>query len=243
MKKKKIFVILIFYFIIFTSSLYQAPRVKAFIDSHEDPENDVFRIDLVNQKIDKVSSHPQLDITNISLNVTLDSRHVNVTFLGNITGYDMECNIYFFENYNPNNLTFEYSVYYSNLTGTGFKVILVKYIPIGDQYDFNFWDNITESWISSNTSASIIGSFSAYSIEATIPPAAFTISENTTWFALSTRYEGNYIYLDIAPDSFSPVQVTTESFPFEILIFVAIIIVVIFGFYFYRKKKLDKAHN
>lgn len=237
MEKRKITLILILLFIIFTTSLYQAPRAKAFIESHVDPENDVVRIDSYDQK-KIVSTQPQVDIINIALNVGLNNQYTNVSFLGNITGYNMECNIYFFENYNPNNLIFEYGVHYSNFTGTGFKVILVKYILNGDQYDFEYWNNISNNWTPDNTSADSIGSFSDYTIEATIPQLAFTINENTTWFVLSSYYDGNYFYLDAAPDSFSPIRENNGFDYVYIYIVVAIIIVVIFICYFYRRKKI-----
>lgn len=238
MGKKKAYLIILVYIIVFILVLHQSPRAKAIVDSYIDPENDVFRIDTLNQNIEKVSTHPQLDITNIALNIT--SQYSNVTFLGNISGYNMECNIYFFKNYNPDNLVFEYGVHYSNFTGTGFKVILVKYILNGEEYDFEFWNNTINDWTPFNNSADSVGSFSDYTIEATIPQLAFTIDENTTWFVLSSSYEGSYIYLDAAPDSFSPIRETNGAFPFEIFIFAAVIIIVIFVFYFIRKKRLNR---
>ncbi|MFX0033256.1 MAG: hypothetical protein ACFE8E_13760 [Candidatus Hodarchaeota archaeon] len=237
MVKKKIPLFFIVYLMIFITSFQYIPIAKGLTESFTDPENDVFRIDFLNERIDKVSDHNQLDIINISLN--LDNQFTNVTFLGNITGYDMECSIYLFENYNPSNLIFEYSVYYSNISGTGFRVIFVKYTLSGEEYSFEFWNN-TIGWTSSNISADNIGSFSDYTIEATIPKAALMVYDNTTWFALSSSYEGNSQYLDCAPDSFCPIEVTPENFGFEIFLVAAIVIVIIFAFYFIRKKRLKK---
>jgi len=236
MNKRKISLLILLCLILFIISFQYIPVVKGLTKSFTDPQNDIFEIDFENNSIKKVSSHDEIDIVNITLD--LDRQYTNVSFAGNITGHDMECNIYFFENHNPDNLIFEYGVHYSNFTGTGFKVIFVKYIPSGDEYDYEFWDGM--DWTTSNTSAEIIGNSSDYVIEATIPihdNITLSIHENITWFVVSTYYTGVFGYLDCAPDSYCPIEVT-DGFPTEIILFIAIAAFVGIGaFYLYKKRK------
>ncbi len=231
MNKRKISSLILLCLILFIISFQYIPVVKGLTESFTDPQDDIFKIDFENNNVEKVSSHDEIDI----ININLDEQYTNVTFAGNITGHDMECNIYFFENYNSNNLIFEYGVHYSNFTGTGFNVIFVKYIPSGDDYDYEFWDHGV--WTSSNISAEIIGNSSDYVIEATIPILALSIHDNITWFAVSTYYIGSIGYLDCAPDSYCAIEVT-DGFDYRIIVFIGIIAFVGIGaFYFYKKRK------
>jgi len=232
MIKRKISTLILLCLILIIITFQYIPVVKGLTESFTDPQNDIFKIDFENNRVEKVSSHDEIDIVNGSL----DGQYMNVSFVGNITGYDMECNIYFFENYNPNNLIFEYGVHYSNFTGTGFNVIFVKFIPSGDEYDYEFWNN-TAGWTSSNISADSIGTSSDYVIEATIPILALSIHDNITWFAVSTSYIGSIGYLDCAPDSYCAIEVT-DGFPTEIILFIGIAAFVGIGaFYLYKKRK------
>lgn len=232
MIKRKIFSLILLCSILFTISFQYIPVVKGLTESFSDPQNDVFKIDFETNNIEKVSSHDEIDIVNI----TLDGQYTNVTFAGNITGHDMECNIYFFEHYDPNNVIFEYGVHYSNFTGTGFNVIFVKYILSGDEYDYEFWDGM--DWTTSNTSAEIIGNSSDYVIEATIPDLALSIHDNITWFVVSTYYSGSIGYLDCAPDDYCPIEETGIPIIQIILIIAIVAFVGIGAFYFYKKRKL-----
>lgn len=237
MIKKKIFLLIIFCIISITILFQCFPVVKALTENYSDPQNDILKIDYQNEMIEKVSSHDELDI----INIALDEQYTNITFAGNITGHEMECNIYFFENYNPNNITFEYGVHYSNLTGKGFKVIFVKYILSGeDDYNYEFWDGI--GWTSSNVSAEVIGNSSDYTIEAEIPEDALTINDNITWFVISRYAEGYNLYLDCAPDSYCPIEESNDTFLYQIFVFIGIAAIIgIAALIFYKKRKtLDK---
>ncbi|MFX0026409.1 MAG: hypothetical protein ACFE8M_08325 [Candidatus Hermodarchaeota archaeon] len=235
MIKRKISSLILLCSILFIISFQYIPVVKGLTESYTDPQNDVFKIDFETNNVEKVSSHDEIDIVNI----TLDGQYTNVTFAGNITGHDIECNIYFFEHYNKDNLIFEYGVHYSNFTGTGFNVIFVKYILSGDEYEYQFW-NDTIGWTPSNISADIIGTSSDYVIEATIPDLALSIHESITWFVVSTYYLGSIGYLDCAPDSYCPIEETGINWNQIILFIVIAAFVGIGAFYFYKKRKPKK---
>lgn len=234
MDKRKISLLIILFIILFTIPFPCFPVVKALTESYSDPPNDIFRIDYQNEVIEKVSSHDEIDI----INIFLDEQYTNITFAGNITEQEMECNIYFFENYNQSNVIFEYGVHYSNLTGTGYKVIFVKYNRSGeDDYNYEFWNN-TIGWTSSNISADIIGNSSDYFIEAEIPEDALILYDNITWFAISRYYEGYNLFLDCAPDSYCPVKETNVNFMNQIFLFIGIAVIVgVAAIIYYKKKK------
>jgi len=232
MNKRKIFSLILLCLILFLISFQYIPVVKGLTESFTDPQNDVFKIERATGNVEIVSSHDEIDIVNI----TLDGQYTNVTFAGNITGYGMNCTIYFFKNYNPNNVIVEYMVNYSNFTGMGFNVIFIRYTPVNNTFVMEFWNN-TVGWISSKTSADIIGTSSDYVIEATIPISALLIHDNITWFVVSTYVIGAYGYLDCAPDSYC--QVEESGLPInEIILFIAIAAFVGIGaFYLYKKRK------
>ena len=215
MIKKKTSLFVIICIIISIIWFQYLPLVKGITESFVDPENDIYRINLTDGNIDKTSSHDEMDI----INIALDGQYTNVTFAGNITGHDIVCSIYFFENYDSNNMKFEYAVHYSNFTGS-FKVIFIQYNYSGEDIYYKYWNGTL--WSSSNTSAQVIGSFSDYTIEANVPFDAFPIHENVTWFVASTYVEGDYGYLDCAPDSFCPYQESIPGFEFFTLIGVTI---------------------
>jgi len=236
MIKRKIYSLILLCSILFIISFQYIPVVKGLTKSYTDPQNDVFKINFETNNVEKVSSHDEIDIVNINL----DGQYTNVSFAGNITGHDIECNIYFFEHYNKDNLIFEYGVHYSNFTGTGFNVIFVKYIPSGDEYEYQFWNN-TIGWTSSNISADIIGTSSDYVIEATIPGnSSLIINDNIIWFAVSTYYSGSIGYLDCAPDDYCPIEETGLPITQIILFIVIAAFVGIGAFYFYKKRKPKK---
>ena len=233
MIKRKISLLILLCLTLFIISFQYIPVVKGLTDSFTDPQNDIFKINFENNNIEKVSSHDEIDI----ISGNLDGQYTNVSFAGNITGYDMECNIYFFEHYDPNNVIFEYGVHYSNFTGTGFNMIFVKYILSGDEYEYQFWNN-TVGWTSSNISADIIGTSSDHAIEATIPDnSSLIIYDNITWFVVSTYYSGSFGYLDCAPDSYCPIEETGLPLTQIILIIAIVAFVGIGAVYFYKKRK------
>ncbi|MFX0019888.1 MAG: hypothetical protein ACFFBT_12165 [Promethearchaeota archaeon] len=235
MIKRKIFSLFLLCFILFIISFQYIPVAKGLTESFTDPQNDIFKVELATGNVEIVSSHDEIDIVNIAL----DGQYTNVTFAGNITGHDMNCNIYFFEHYNPNNVIVEYMINYSNFTGKGFIVIFIKYTLSNDTYDLEFWNN-TIGWTSSNISADIVGTSSDYVIEATIPISALLIHDNITWFAVSTYEIGSYGYLDCAPDSYC--QTDETGLPInEIILFIAIAAFVGIGaIYLYKKRKPKK---
>jgi len=233
MIKRKIYSVILLCFILFVISFQYIPVVKGFTESVTDPQNDIIKIERTTGNVEIVSSHDEIDI----VNMTLDGQYTNLTFAGNITGQKIECTIYFFENYNPNNLIFEYGVHYSNFTGLGFNVILIKFIPSGDDYEYQFWNN-TVGWTSSNISADIIGTSSDYVIDAIIPAnSSLVIHENITWYAVSTYFTESFVYVDCAPNSFCAIPETGPDFT-QIILFIAIAAFVGIGaFYLYKKRK------
>ncbi len=234
MIKRKFALVILLCFVLFVISFQYIPVVKGLTESFSDPQNDVFKVELATGNVEIVSTHDEIDIVNISL----DGQYTNVTFAGNITGHDINCNIYFFEHYNPNNVVVEYMVNYSNFTGSGFNVIFVKYTLTNGTYDLYFWNGTV--WTTSNTSAAIIGTSSDYVIEATIPDLALSIHDNITWFVVSTYEIGSYGYLDCAPDSYCQTEETGLPIN-QIILFIAIAAFVGIGaYYLYKKRKPKK---
>jgi len=231
MIKRKISSIILLCLILFIISFQYIPVVKGLTESFTDPQNDIYKVELSTGNVEIVSSHDEIDIVNI----TLDGQYTNVTFAGNITGHDMNCNIYFFEHYNPNKVIAEYMVNYSNYTGKGFIVTFFKYTLSNDTYILEFWNGT--GWNSSKISAEIIGTSSDYVIEATLPISALSIHDNITWFVVSTCEVGNYGYLDCAPDSYC--QTEENGLPInQIILFIAIAAFVGIGaIYLYKKRK------
>ncbi|MFX1494153.1 MAG: hypothetical protein ACFFBZ_07725 [Promethearchaeota archaeon] len=234
MNKRKFYTLIFLCLILFLISFQYIPVVKGLTESFSDPQNDIYKVELATGNVEIVSSHDEIDIVNI----TLDGQYTKVTFAGNITGYGMNCSIYFFEHYNPNNVIVEYMVNYSNYTGKGLNVIFIKYTPVNDTFVMEFWDNT--NWTTSKTSAEFIGNSSDYAIEATIPISALLIHDNITWFVVSTYIIGGYGYLDCAPDSYC--QIGENGFPInQIILFIAIAAFVGIGaYYLYKKRKPKK---
>ncbi len=233
MIKRKISSLIFLCFVLFLISFQYIPVVKGLTESYTDPQNDIFKLERATGNVEIVSSHDEIDIVNI----TLDGQYTNVTFAGNITGHDIECSIYFFENYNPDNIIFEYAVHYSNFTGMGFNVIFIKFIPSGDKYEYQFWNN-TIGWTSSNISADIIGTSSDYVIEATIPDnSSLSIHDNITWYVFSSFFTESFVYIDCAPNSYCAIQETGLPIT-EIILFIAIVAFCGIGaVYLYKKRK------
>ncbi len=195
--KRKFYFITILSILLFLLTFQSMGIVTARTESFTDPEDDVYRIDVQHNDFKKGDYHDEIDITSIAM---VDN-YFNATFAANFTGPDIQCAFYLFEHYDPDNKThFEYeifaensSVYFVHHVGTGLIQFLEVWTEAG--WSFNFNDGL------------IIGSIAGNLVEGTVPPAAWTVPDNVTWYVGSTA--GNplvdvILYADIAPNEYEP---------------------------------------
>jgi len=218
--KRKFYFITILSILLFLLTFQSMGIVTARTESFTDPEDDVYRVDFQTMEIKKGNYHDEIDIIELSI----DGQYANVTFAANFTGQDITCAIYFYANYDPNNVTHEYGLFSENFTGT-FDVHFIHFIPISSfAYIIEYWTGV--NWSSSEGSAVSVGSITGNFIEGTVPLAAWTIPDNVTWYIVSTAgnvLEDEYIYMDFAPDKYCPFSTNGDNIipGYDIFLFIS----------------------
>ena len=199
--KRKFYFITILSILLFLLTFQSMGIVTARTESFTDPEDDVYRIDVQHMDYKKGDYHDEIDITSIAM---VDN-YFNATFAANFEGPDIECTFYLFEHYDPDNETLEYGVSAVNSSAGFSGVYFEHYIPSGIIYFVEVWTGT--GWTFNILDGLNIGSMTGNLVEGTVPPAAWTVPDNVTWYVVSNA--GNplvdvILYADIAPNEYEP---------------------------------------
>lgn len=199
--KRKFYFITILSILLFLLTFQSMGIVTARTESFTDPENDVYRIDMQTLSFKKGDYHDEIDITSIAM---VDN-YFNATFAANFEGPDIQCTFYLFENYDPKNETHEYGIFAENSSVGGSGVWFVHYVGTGIVQFLEVWTG--DGWSFNFNDGSPVGTMTSNLVEGTVPPAAWTVPDNVTWYVATTA--GNplvevILYSDFAPDEFFP---------------------------------------
>ena len=202
--KRKLYFITILSILLFLLAFQSMGIVTARTESFTDPEDDVWRIDSQHLDYKKGDYHDEIDITSIAM---VDN-YFNATFAANFEGLDIDCTFELFEHYDPDNEILEYGMCAVNSSAGGISgVYFYHYVPSGlpETYIIEVW---TETGWSFNTLDGLnIGNITGNLVEGTVPPAAWTVPDNVTWYVDTTAGNADIdeiLYGDIAPDEYEP---------------------------------------
>jgi hypothetical protein len=202
--KRKFYFITILSILLFLLTLQAMGLVTARTESFTDPEDDVWRIDEQNWDFQKGDYHDEIDITSIAM----ADNYFNATFAANLSGPFFQCTFYLFEHYDPDNEIIEYGISAVNVSGVFRGIYFEHYVPTGvpDSYFVEVWTGT--GWSFNILDGLNIGNITGNLFEGTVPPAAWTVPNNVTWYfeTIAGEVNGEIYYADIAPNEF-------EQFP------------------------------
>ncbi|MFX1573723.1 MAG: hypothetical protein ACFFB0_13315 [Promethearchaeota archaeon] len=212
------------------------PSVEGNKEEIYDTVDDIYRFE--NYKVkDQGDFKDDIDITTIKL----DDQFAKISFAAKLMSAEMTCTIYFFSHYDPNNISYEYGIFYANYSSfsqnENLKVFFVKFAE-GSQTK-QFWNGIDWSWNISQGES--IGSISNNTINGTIPIQAWQIPNNVTFYAISTSGDPStdkYVYADVAPNEYSPYKLPSNKvLGYELFILFSSIICISFIIVWYSMEK------
>ena len=201
--KRKFYFITILSILLFLLTFQSMGLVTARTESFTDPEDDVWRFHHQGFDYKKGDYHDEIDITSIAM---VDN-YFNATFAANFEGPDIYCDFDLFEHYDPDNETLEYGISAQNSSAGGISgVFFVHYVLSGvpDLYFVEVWTGT--GWTFNILDGLNIGNMTGNLVEGTVPPAAWTVPDNVTWYVDTIAGNADVdeiLYADIAPDEYA----------------------------------------
>lgn len=212
MIRKKLYALSFLSFLLILLILQYLPRVISLTETNNDPVNDVYYFP--HNSIIPTGKGDYKDGIDI-IKLDLDGQYVNVTFEGSLEALSvadewLDCSIFLFETYDPlisNYDQRQYSVTYKSVPpdSPDYDVYFIYYESNGgyankywdgDSFEYNAYDGIS------------IGNVTGNLLTAEIPPLAFTVLDNVTYYVMAQW--GNFMdpkytswHADYCPDAFT----------------------------------------
>ena len=212
MIRKKLYALSFLSILLIVLILQNVPQGIGLTETKNDPVNDVYYFP--HNSILPTGKGDYVDGIDI-IRLDLDGQYVNVTFEGSLEAISvadewLQCSIFFFETYDPlisNFDQWQYSVTYKSIHPTEpYYVYFIHYIP-NSGYTSDYWNG--SGWSSSGLDGVSIGNVTGNLLTAEIPPLAFTVLDNVTYFVesqwgnfLDPKYNTSW-HVDYCPDEFS----------------------------------------
>ena len=212
MIRKKLYALSFLSFLLILLTLQNLPRVIGLTETKNDPVNDVYYFP--HNSIIPTNKSDYKDGIDI-IRLDLDGQYVNVTFEGSLEALSvadewLECSIFFYETYDPLIDSYDqrqYSVTYKSIPpdSLNYNVYFIYWEP-NFGYSLKYWNGTSFEY---NAFAGIsIGNVTGNLLTAEIPPLAFTVLDNVTYYVESQW--GNLMdpkytswHADCCPDAFS----------------------------------------